>query len=355
MWSISASVSSTPATGAARTPSARSPASPSSCWRRSGEALARSHGPSVAADRDRRLRARRRRARAGRLAGRAAAVPLREAAAGGGAEDMNAHRPMIETGDDLRTPAPVDPRRAHERRGHRRRRRPRSRPTPSRSSRAACSSASSTRCSRGGWRARRRTPTRSRSSRSAASCARGGSSWSRRTGVDPEDLRTAAARARARHRGGRRRVAWALDDTLPMAEKRQVQAIVEGAVLGSYDAGRWKSDAAAGPPSSASSSAGRATSSRRPRAGPRSSRAGRTSPASSSTRRRTSSGRPASPIAPPRSRASRVEVLDAAAAGLPALAAVGRSSAVPPRLVVLRHEPAGRAARARGSRSWARP
>ena len=46
MWSISASVRSTPATGAARTPSARSPANTSSCWRRSGDALASSHGPS---------------------------------------------------------------------------------------------------------------------------------------------------------------------------------------------------------------------------------------------------------------------------------------------------------------------
>ena len=47
MWSISASVSRIPATGAARTSSARSPRSPSSCWRRSGEALARNHGPSA--------------------------------------------------------------------------------------------------------------------------------------------------------------------------------------------------------------------------------------------------------------------------------------------------------------------
>src|SRR3954453_17553257 len=47
VWSISASVSSTPATGAARTPSSPSAPSASSCWRRSGEALARNHGPSA--------------------------------------------------------------------------------------------------------------------------------------------------------------------------------------------------------------------------------------------------------------------------------------------------------------------
>jgi hypothetical protein len=61
-------------------------------------------------------------------------------------------------------------------------------------------------------------------------------------GVDPEDLRTAAARA-VRASRGTGTVAWALVDTLPMAEERQLQSIVEGAVLGSYDAGRWKSEA----------------------------------------------------------------------------------------------------------------
>src|SRR4051794_41075466 len=60
-------------------------------------------------------------------------------------------------------------------------------------------------------------------------------------GLDPEDLRTAAARVVRASRGART-IAWALDDTLPMAESRQVPAIVEGAVFGSYDAGRWKSD-----------------------------------------------------------------------------------------------------------------
>src|SRR3954470_16672452 len=46
VWSISASVSSTPATGGARTPSTGA-ANASSCSRRSGEALTRNHGPSA--------------------------------------------------------------------------------------------------------------------------------------------------------------------------------------------------------------------------------------------------------------------------------------------------------------------
>src|SRR5215210_8103218 len=61
-------------------------------------------------------------------------------------------------------------------------------------------------------------------------------------GLDPEDLRTAAARVVRAHRGVGT-IAWAVDDTLPMAEYRQVQAIVEGAVLGGYDAGHWRSGA----------------------------------------------------------------------------------------------------------------
>ena len=49
-----------------------------------------------------------------------------------------------------------------------------------------------------------------------------------------------------------------------------------------------------------------------------------------------------------------VEVIDPAAAGLTALAAVGGSSAQAPKLIVLRYEPPGRRPRPR-SRSSARP
>ena len=142
----------------------------------------------------------------------------------------------------------------------------------------------------GGGRARRR-----------ASCARGASPWSRSTGVDAEDLRTAAARAVRAQRGGGT-VAWALDDALPLdAGRARCAALVEGAVLGGYDAGRWKSGAPR-PRRRALRrlrGGGRARSASRRRA-PSWSRAGRTSRASSSTRRRTSSRPPGSPSAPPR-------------------------------------------------------
>src|SRR5215218_4274399 len=57
---------------------------------------------------------------------------------------------------------------------------------------------------------------------------------------DVEGLRTAAARAvRACRDGGT--VAWALDASLPLPVEDQVRALAEGAVVGGYDARRWRS------------------------------------------------------------------------------------------------------------------
>src|SRR6185312_9307757 len=164
-------------------------------------------------------------------------------------------------------------------------------------------------------------------------------------GVDPEDLRTAAARA-VRASRGTGTVAWALDDTLPMAEERQLQAIVEGAVLGSYDAGRWKSDP------------GKAAVERFIVCGADDEIAGAASRPEIIARwtnvARELVDAPPNIVGPAglAERAAaipglRVEVLDATVAGLPALAAVGRSSTAPPRLIVVRHEPADAAARPR--------
>ena len=207
-----------PATGAARTPSARSAASPSSCWRRSGEALARNHGPSAPRIGDRRLRpGPRGGSRAGRLARRAAAVPLREAAAGGGAEDPNAHRAMIETGDDLRGHAHAD-----RLLGSMKVELTTASPAEVEADVLALAAGglrrapSSTRASTGGWCARRRTRIRSRWCRSARELRARRVALVAIDGLDPEDLRTAAARVVRAHRGVGT-IAWALDDTLPMA------------------------------------------------------------------------------------------------------------------------------------------
>src|SRR5215207_5693464 len=57
---------------------------------------------------------------------------------------------------------------------------------------------------------------------------------------DVGGLRTAAARAVRACRGGGT-VAWALDASLPVPAEQQVRALAEGAVLGGYDARRWRS------------------------------------------------------------------------------------------------------------------
>src|SRR5215212_8271509 len=55
-----------------------------------------------------------------------------------------------------------------------------------------------------------------------------------------EGLRTGAARAVRACRGGGT-VAWALDASLPVPVEEQVRALAEGAVIGGYEARRWRS------------------------------------------------------------------------------------------------------------------
>jgi leucyl aminopeptidase len=155
--------------------------------------------------------------------------------------------------------------------------------------------------------------------------------------LDAEGLRTAAARVvRAHHGGGT--VAWALDESLPLGTRCQVQALVEGAVLGGYEAGRWKSGGPAsgvdrfvvcGAPDELRAVAARAE----------------------LVARWTNVARelvdaPPNIVTPAglAQRAAalpglRVEVLEPVAAGLGALAAVGGSSSAAPQLIVLRHDP----------------
>jgi leucyl aminopeptidase len=154
--------------------------------------------------------------------------------------------------------------------------------------------------------------------------------------LEPDDLRTAAARAVRRHRGGGT-VAWALDDSLPMALSRQVQAIVEGAVLGSYRADRWKSEEpSAGPDRFVICGAD---------GGELHEVAARAEVVARWTNvaRELVDG-PPNVVTPAtladraaRFRGLQLEVHDPVAAGLPALAAVGGSSAAAPQLIVLRH------------------
>jgi leucyl aminopeptidase len=156
---------------------------------------------------------------------------------------------------------------------------------------------------------------------------------------DADGLRTAAARAvRACRRG--ETVAWAFDSSLPVAATEQVRALAEGAVLGSYDGRRWRSE----PP---------------PRGVQRFVICGcpvehaRVADRSALIARWTNTARelvdaPPNVISPAglAERAAAfehlsVDAVDPAQAGLVALAAVGASSPARPLLLVLRHEPAG--------------
>jgi leucyl aminopeptidase len=157
---------------------------------------------------------------------------------------------------------------------------------------------------------------------------------------DTDGLRTAAARAvRACRNGGT--VAWALDASLPVAVEQQVRALAEGAVIGGYDARRWRSGepprgverfVICGGPEDLAPVADRAA----------------------LIARWTNAARelvdaPPNVISPAglAERATvipriRTETIDPTAAGLGALAAVGGSGPIDPRLLVLRHEPPGR-------------
>ncbi|MBV9680677.1 MAG: leucyl aminopeptidase family protein [Solirubrobacterales bacterium] len=154
---------------------------------------------------------------------------------------------------------------------------------------------------------------------------------------DLEGLRTAAARAVRAGRGGGT-VAWALDPSLPLAVEEQVRALAEGAVIGGYDGRRWRSG--------------------EPRHGverfvicgcaeelaPIAERSALV--ASWTNLARELVDAPANLMTPAglAERAAAIprlasETIDAAEEGLGALAAVGGSSPIRPRLIVLRHAP----------------
>jgi leucyl aminopeptidase len=154
-----------------------------------------------------------------------------------------------------------------------------------------------------------------------------------------DGLRTAAARAVRACRGGGT-VAWALDPSLPVSAEEQVAALAEGALIGGYDGRRWRSGG--------------------PRPGverfvicgadddlaPVADRAVLVARWVNVARELVDA--PANIMSPAglAERADAVpgvstESIDAREAGLGALAAVGGSSPIEPRLVVLRHRPPG--------------
>jgi leucyl aminopeptidase len=68
----------------------------------------------------------------------------------------------------------------------------------------------------------------------------------KRAEVDADAIRTAASAVARRLGDVGGTLAWTLDDSLPLSADEQARAVVEGAVLGSYSPGRWKTKQKAG-------------------------------------------------------------------------------------------------------------
>jgi leucyl aminopeptidase len=154
---------------------------------------------------------------------------------------------------------------------------------------------------------------------------------------DADGLRTGAARAvRACRNGGT--VAWALDASLPLPVEEQVRALAEGAVIGGYDARRWRGgEQPRGVERFVICGAGDDLA-------PVADRAARIGHWTNVARELVDA--PPNVLSPAglAERAAaiprlRTETVDPTASGLHALAAVGRSSPAEPLLLVLRHEP----------------
>jgi leucyl aminopeptidase len=64
----------------------------------------------------------------------------------------------------------------------------------------------------------------------------------KRSEVDADAIRTAAAAVARRLRDVGGTLGWTLDDSLPLSLEEQARSAVEGAVLGAYSPGRWKTE-----------------------------------------------------------------------------------------------------------------
>ena len=170
----------------------------------------------------------------------------------------------------------------------------------------------------------------------------------KRARVDADSLRTAAARvaARAGTVGGGA-IAWSLDGELPLSAGEQARAVVEGTILGAYDAARWKTNDDKRAPINRLLLCGTGAED----AGDQAHRAGIV--AGWANRCRDLVNAPANELTPARLAEEAAEAVgdlehvrcetlspeQIAAAGMEALAAVARGSEMPACLIVLRYEP----------------
>jgi leucyl aminopeptidase len=63
-----------------------------------------------------------------------------------------------------------------------------------------------------------------------------------RDDVDADTLRTAAAAVAAETKAYAERIAWVIDDSLPLPPAEQARALVDGTLLGGYEPARWKGE-----------------------------------------------------------------------------------------------------------------
>jgi leucyl aminopeptidase len=162
--------------------------------------------------------------------------------------------------------------------------------------------------------------------------------------IDADAVRTAAAAVARRLRDVGGTLAWTLDGSLPLSLEEQACAVVEGAVLGAYSPGRWKTDHGRGKPiakivlyggeDGVDEAATRAATVSKwvNRA-----RDLANSPPNELTPENLA--KRASELAGPNLTVSALEPKQIDELGMGALSAVGRASANGPRLIVLRYEP----------------
>jgi leucyl aminopeptidase len=163
----------------------------------------------------------------------------------------------------------------------------------------------------------------------------------KRADVDADAIRTAAAAVARRLRDVGGTLGWTLDDSLPLSTDEQARAVVEGAVLGAYSPGRWKTEQKTGKAIDKIVLYGDAGA-----AGARAATV-----AKWVNRARDLANSPPNELTPevlaeragelagPNLQVSALEPAQIDELGMGALSAVGRASVNGPRLIVLRYEP----------------
>ncbi len=163
--------------------------------------------------------------------------------------------------------------------------------------------------------------------------------------VDADSFRTAASAVAREARGYAESIAWAVDDSLPVAPEEQARAIVEGTLIGGYEPARWKHDEPKSKLSKLTLCADAALEETVERAGRIAVWVNRARDLVNSPPNEATPERLAARAAEVAGKLDHVETEalgpdEIRAQGMGALAAVAQGSDTEPRLIVLRYEPA---------------